>query len=128
MYHKIIVVGNVTRDPELRYTPAGKAVCTLNIAVNDGWGDNKSTIWIKAAVWEKGAESAAEHVKKGSSVLVEGRLSPDKDTGSPRVYQRKDGEYGASYDMTAEVWRFVGNKNTGAEVVSEVSTDENIPF
>lgn len=57
MYHTIILVGNVGRDPEMRYTPNGSAVTSFSVAVSDGFGDRKKTIWFRVSAWEKLAET-----------------------------------------------------------------------
>lgn len=74
MYNKLIVIGNLTRDPELRTTAGGKEVCTLRLAVNTGYGDNKRVLYIDAIVWGKQATTCAERLTKGSQVLAEGEL------------------------------------------------------
>lgn len=112
-YHTIVIVGRLTRDPELRYTPNAKAVATLSLAVDDGWGENKKTIWMRVSVWDKQAENVHSYLKKGRQVLVEGRLQADRETGNPRVFQRQDGSRGASYEITANVVRFLGGRDEG---------------
>ena len=86
MYHTIIIVGNVGKDPEMRYTPSGQAVTSFSIATNrqytTGNGEQvKETVWFRVTTWGKQAEVCNQYVKKGMKVLVEGRLTPDKATG-----------------------------------------------
>jgi len=100
-FHTIIFEGRLGRDPEMRYTPEGKAVTSMSIAVDDGFGDKKSTIWIKASLWDKPAENAAQYLQKGDRVLVEGHLAYDKATGAPRTYQKQDGATATSFEVTA---------------------------
>ena len=130
MYHTIIFAGNLGRDPEMRYTPEGKAVTSFSVAVSDGFGEYKKTIWIRVTTWEKTAESCNSYLKKGSSVLVEGRLMPDKETGNPRVFQRQDGSHGASYEVTARTVRFLSTRgDAGADAgEKDMEDEENIPF
>jgi single-strand DNA-binding protein len=82
MFHKVILVGNLGRDPEMRYTPGGQAVCTLSVATNRTWTrdgeQQKETTWFRVTVWGKQAESVNQFLKKGRQVLVEGRLNPDE--------------------------------------------------
>ena len=111
-YHKTIVTGHIG-SIELRYTPEAKAVATFSVAVNDGWGDNKKTIWYRVTAWEKRAENCNAYLKKGSRVLVEGRLQPDPDTGGPRVYKKKDGRHGAAFELTADNVVFMDSKGEG---------------
>jgi single-strand DNA-binding protein len=131
MYHTIVLAGNLGKDPEMRYTPDGKAVTSFSVAVSDGFGEYKKTIWFRITTWEKTAESCNSYLKKGSSVLIEGRLTPDKETGAPRVYQRQDGTHGSSYEVTATTVRFLSGRPEGGSsesVEKEPLDDETIPF
>lgn len=111
MWHSVVVVGNLGKDPEMRYTPKATAVTTLSVAVNEGFGDNAETLWFNVSVWGNQAEACNEHLKKGQQVVVFGKLKPDKETGNPRLFQRKDGSYGTTYDVWANEVRF-GKKDT----------------
>jgi single-strand DNA-binding protein len=118
MYHSIIIVGNLGKDPEMRYTPSGQAVTSFSVATSRKYagasGETVSeTIWFRVSAWGKQAETCNQYLKKGSKVLVEGRLSPDKETGAPRVYQTKDGSHAASYEVTASTVRFLSSRNDG---------------
>lgn len=117
MYQKIIIIGNLGSDPEMRYTPATKAVTTFSVAVNN----RDETMWVRVSAWEKLAESCNQYLHKGSKVLVEGRLRPDEN-GNPRVYQRKDGTWAASYEVTAESVRFLDGK------ADSEPADVDVPF
>ena len=120
MYQKLIIIGNLGREPETRYTPAGEPVTAFSVATSRKFGDTGETTWFRVNVWGKQAESCSQYLHKGSKVLVEGRLSPGTD-GSPKVFQRKDGSWGASYDVTAETVRFLTPKGEDAPV-------EDYPF
>jgi single-strand DNA-binding protein len=77
--NKVILVGNLGRDAELRYTPAGAAVATLNMATTEVWNDKagqrqEKTEWHRVVLWGKSAESLAEYLIKGKQIYVEGRL------------------------------------------------------
>ena len=109
MYHKLTIAGNLARDPEMRYMADGTAVTSFNVAVSDGWGDNKKTIWFKVNVWGKRAEVANQYLTKGSRVLVEGRLSAD-DSGSPRLWTRKDGTVSSSFELRADDFVFLSSR------------------
>ena len=103
MFHTIIIVGNVGKDPEMRYTPSGQAVTSFSVATNrqytTGSGEQvKETIWFRITTWGKQAEICNQYLKKGSKVLIEGRLTPDKNTGGPRIWNKQDGSTGASFD------------------------------
>lgn len=82
-FNKIIVIGNLGRDPELRYTPQGDAVCDFSIAVNDRKRDKTGeyqdvTTWFKVTLWRKMAENASKYLTRGKSVYVEGRLQVEE--------------------------------------------------
>jgi single-strand DNA-binding protein len=91
----------------MRFTPEGKAVVDLNLAVDDGYGDNKKTIWIKATAWEKTAENCNNFLHKGSLVFIEGRLHHEN--GNPRVWE-SNGKTGASYEVVVMNIRFLSPK------------------
>src|SRR5512144_1985008 len=118
MYHTLILVGNVGRDPEMRYTPSGQPVTSFSVATNRQYTANngesvKETIWFRVTTWGKQAEVCNQYVKKGSKVLVEGRLTPDKNTGGPRIWQKQDGSSGASFEVTAGTVRFLSTRADG---------------
>ena len=125
MYHTLIIVGNVGRDPEMRYTPSGQAVTSFSVATERRYTDAsgqqvKETIWFRVSTWGKQAEICKQYVKKGSKVLVEGRLTPDKNTGGPRVYTKQSGEVSASFEVTANTVRFLSS--------NEKAEKEQTPF
>lgn len=131
MFTQITLVGNVGNDPELRYTPAGMAVCNFSLAVNRSWGkgDEKKeeTTWWKVAVWGAQAESVNQYVTKGKQVLVVGsRVKVE-------AYLKKDGTPGASIEITADNVRFLGGGG-GHQASDEdypghdTKVSEDIPF
>ena len=93
-FNKVILVGNLTRDPEVRYIPSGSAVCDISLAVNSQWTDRKTNerkeevTFVEVTLWGRTAEIAGEYLAKGRPVLIEGRLSldswEDKETGQKR--------------------------------------------
>ncbi len=93
-FNKVILVGNLTRDPEVRYIPSGTAVCDISLAVNSQWTDKKTNerreevTFVDITLWGRTAEIAGEYLAKGRPVLIEGRLSldswEDKETGQKR--------------------------------------------
>src|SRR3989304_10073979 len=101
MYHTLMLAGNGGGEPAMRFTPAGKAVTSFSVAVSDGFGDKKHTIWFRVSAWGKLAETTNQYLKRGSKVLVEGRLTADPATGSPRIFTRQDGTTGTSYEVSA---------------------------
>jgi len=115
-YLKVIAVGFLGRDPELRFLPSGQGVCNFTIATNRTYTNSngekvKETCWLKVSTWGKLSETCNNYLKKGSKVLIEGRLNPDAETGGPRVFQRQDGTHGASYELTADRVVFMDSRN-----------------
>jgi single-strand DNA-binding protein len=138
MFHRVIVVGNLGRDPEMRYTPSGQAVTNLSVASNHVYTDSsgnqvKQTVWFRVAVWGKQAESCHQYLRKGRQVLVEGRLAAD-DNGNPRIWNRQDGTPAASFELNAQTVRFLGGRDEGGfgaeegEAPAGGPTEEDIPF
>lgn len=116
MYHTIIIAGNVGRDPEMRYTPSGQPVTSFSVATNRQYTSNsgetvKETIWFRVTTWGKQAEVCNQYVKKGSKVLVEGRMTADPATGGPRVWTGQDGSPRASFEVTANMVRFLSSRD-----------------
>lgn len=107
MWHKIIAVGRTGKDAVMRFTPSGEAVTSFSLAVDDGFGDKKQTIWFNVSVWGKTAEVVKE-MAKGTKVLVEGRLIHEN--GSPRLYKKSGGENGASFEISASTVRFLSSR------------------
>lgn len=115
MYHTILIVGNLGRDPEMRYTPGGQAVTNFNVATNRQYTASdgtlvKETIWFRVSAWGKQAETCNTYLRKGSKVLVEGRLVPDQATGGPRIWTRQDGSSAASFEISAITVRFLSSR------------------
>lgn len=119
MFHRVELIGNLSRDPETRFTPGGQQVTTLNMATNRTYTDAngqqvKETVWWRVSVWGKMADACAKYLSKGKAAFVEGRMNHDKATGGPRVYQRQDGTYGAAYEITATNIKFLGGRSDNA--------------
>jgi single-strand DNA-binding protein len=100
-FNKVIILGNLTRDPEVRYTPKGSAVCDLGIAVNrvytlDNGEKREEVTYVDVTLWARLAEIAGEYLKKGRPVFIEGRLQldtwDDKQSGQKRSKLRVIGE------------------------------------
>lgn len=142
MYHRIVLVGNLGRDPEMRYTPNGTPVTTLSVATSRKYtgsdGQIKDeTLWFRVAVWGKQAETCNQYLQKGRQVLIEGSLVGDEN-GGPRVWTGQDGKPRASFEIRAQVVRFLGRKESaepsasnGASATSgsaEPMTEEELPF
>ena len=111
--NKVLLLGNVTRDPEVRYTPKGSAVCDLGVAVNRAYttdsGEKREEVtFVDVTLWGRTAEVASEYLKKGRPVFVEGRLQmdtwDDKQTGQKRTRLR----------VVAENMQLLGGRSPGA--------------
>lgn len=141
MFHTIIIVGNLGRDPEMRYTPSGQAVTNFSVATNRQYTGSdgnlvKETIWFRVSTWGKQAEICNQYLRKGSKVLIEGRLQPDAKTGGPRIWQGQNGP-AASFEVVANTVRFLSARGEedvaaqGGEIPMSghsAELDENIPF
>jgi single-strand DNA-binding protein len=141
MFQTIIIIGNLGRDPEMRYTPSGQPVTSFSVATNRQYTNNagetvKETIWFRVSAWGKQAETCNQYLKKGNKVLVEGRLTADPATGGPRIWTGQDGSPRASFEVTAGTVRFLtprGGEAGEAPAADEAggvvaAEEENIPF
>jgi single-strand DNA-binding protein len=139
MYQKLTLIGNLGRDPEMRYTPTGQAVTNLSLATNRTWNDSsgqrvKETTWFRVSVWGRQAEACNQYLRKGSKVLVEGRLTVDPATGGPRIWTRQDGTAGASFEVTANMVQFLSSRGEDESyqqddgMMGQVAEEEDIPF
>ena len=139
-YQKVIIVGNVGKEPEMRFTPSGQAITSFSVAVNESYtaknGEKvKRTIWFRTSAWGKLAEVCNTYVNKGMLVLVEGKMAADPDTGGPKIWKKTDGTSGASFEITALTVQFLGSKQhseggqvEAAQEVGGVAIEEDIPF
>jgi single-strand DNA-binding protein len=119
-FNKIILIGNLGRDPELRYTPQGDAVCDFSIAVNDRKRDKAGdfqdvTTWYKITLWRKLAENASKYLTKGKQVYIEGRLQVEE-------WQDRDGNNRFTLAVTASEMQFLGG-NRGDEMSTDSPRD-----
>ncbi|BDG10261.1 single-stranded DNA-binding protein [Anaeromyxobacter paludicola] len=113
MVNKVILIGNLGKDPEVRYTSGGQAVATLRIATSRSWTDKASgqrkeeTEWHDVEVWGKQAEQCGEYLSKGRQVYVEGRLKTDK------WQDKQSGQDRYKVKVVAEGVRFLGGQGAG---------------
>ena len=137
MYQKILIIGNLGGDPEMRYTPSGQAVTNFTVATNRQYtasdGEKvKETLWLRVSAWGRLAETCNTYLKRGSRVLVEGRLTADPATGAPRIWTKKDGTPGASFEISDDVVRFLSGceekQSAGYYPDGQPVEDEDIPF
>lgn len=118
-FNKIIIVGNLGRDPELRYTPQGNAVCNFSVATNEKKKDKTGelqdiTTWFRITLWGKQAENASKYLTKGSPVYVEGRLRVDEWTD-------RDGMQRYTLEVQGTELHFIGGGRAD-EYSSELNT------
>lgn len=99
-------IGNLTKEPELKYTTGTEpmAVCNMTVAINDGYGDKKRTSFIDVVVFGKVAENCERYLNKGSKIGVQGRIQTD-------VYERKDGTKAKTFQVVADKVEFLTGGN-----------------
>lgn len=145
-YNKVMLLGNLTRDPEVKYTPKGSAVADIGLAVNrtyttDGGEKREEVTFVDVTMWGRQAEIAGEYLKKGRPLFVEGRLQldtwDDKQTGQKRsklrvvcenfqmLGSRDGGEGGGSGGGGG---RSSGGKSAKSAPAAEAAEDDDIPF
>ena len=150
-YNKITIIGNLGRDPELRYTPQGDAVCDFSVAVNDRKRDKAGewqdvTTWFKVTLWGKKAESASKYLTKGRKAYVEGRLQMEEWTdrdgntrhtlaiqGSEVQFLDGRGESGDSESSAENSYSSTASSNSAStdnfsQETKSTATDDDIPF
>lgn len=121
--NKVILVGNLGQDPEIRYTPSGSAVCNTSLATNEYWKDRDSgeqqerTEWHRLVFFGRLAEIASEYLHKGSQIYVEGRLQT-------RKWQAQSGEERTTTEIIVSDMHMLGAKSNVAQYDKEPSTSE----
>ena len=139
-FNKIILVGNLGRDPELRYTPQGNAVCSFSLATNEKRKDKSGefqdvTTWFKVTLWGKQAELASQYLTKGRPVYVEGRLRMEEWTD-------REGRQRQSLEVNGTDMQFIGNRGDDTHHppassrsdddapagAADMTADDDIPF
>ena len=116
-FSKAIIMGNVTRDPELRAVSSGTQVCSFSVAVNrnfkGGDGENKESVsFINCTAWGKAAEIISQYAKKGTGIMVSGRLEQ-------RSYEAKDGSKRSTTEIVVEDFNFLGGRDSNADYSNE---------
>lgn len=125
-WHQTIIIGNVGRDPDMRYTPTNIPVCSFSVAVTERWTDKQSnerkekTTWYRVTCWRQLAETAGQYVKKGMSIMVVG-------TVEARAYKNNAGEATATLELTASTFQFLGG-GMGASGSGEQGDDHYDDF
>ena len=128
-YNKVLLMGNLTRDPELRRTSGGTAVTTIGMAINRSWtgsdGEKKEeTTFVDIDVWGKQAETLCEYMRKGRPLFIEGRLQLDQ-------WETQDGQKRSKLKVVCERFQFIGGRDDAArpgKPVDDFVDDEPPPF
>ncbi len=125
-FNKVILMGNLTRDPELRYTPSGTAVAKFSIAINRKYKENEETSFFDIVYFGKPAEIIAEYMKKGRPLLIEGRLQQQR-------WETDEGKKRSKIEIIGENFQFVGGRNQESPRQENNSEppefdDSDIPF
>ena len=132
MFHKIVLIGNLGRDPELRYTPQGTPVTNFTVATNrvytNASGEQvQETTWFRVSAWGRLAEVCNQYLRRGMKVYIEGRLVPDPNTGGPRLFTRQDGTVGAAFELRAHMVKFLSSRQDTAEAEGAAPANDAIP-
>jgi single-strand DNA-binding protein len=119
--NKVILIGRLGKDPEMRFTPSGKAVTNFTLATNENWTDQSGekqerTEWHRIVTWGKLAENSAKLLAKGKQVYVEGRIQT-------RSWDDKDGNKRYTTEIVANIMQILGPMESGSRGLSEESQD-----
>ena len=124
-YQYTIIVGNVGRDPEMKYTQTGVAVCDFSVAVTkrfkSGDEQRETTTWFRVTAWRALAETCNAHVHKGMQIMVTGEIEAS-------AYAGQDGNPRASLELTAQNVTFLGRKGDGEQAAPPATESEGMPF
>lgn len=126
MLNKIMLIGNLGRDPEMTYTPDGKAITKFTVAVSRRWNDRQSgekheeTTWFNVVAFERLAETCSQYLHKGSKVYLEGRMTS-------RKYTNKDGVEVTAWEVRLFEMEMLDPKDSRSTVGAGISGDETSP-
>ena len=116
--NKVILIGHLGQDPEVKYMPSGQAVCNISVATTESWNDKSSgekiekTEWHRVVFFRRLAEIAGEYLRKGSQVYVEGRLQT-------RKWQDQSGSDRYTTEIVANDMQMLGSKGSGAAMIHQ---------
>lgn len=124
--NRAIILGRLGRDPEIRYTESGQAVCNFSVATSKKWtskdGDKKeSTEWHRIVVWGKSAENCSKYLAKGREVYIEGRIQT-------REWQNKDGDKRSTTEINAQAVQFLGSGEKRESAPPTDSPEDELGF
>ncbi len=132
MFQELEIIGNLTKDPTLKYLPNGTAVADFTVAVNGTKQVQGSTVktvtWFRCAAWSKQAEAIHQYLTKGSQVFVKGELVADEH-GNPPIWTNKKGEARAEFKVNANKVKFLSRSTgNGAPAAAADDDDDGIPW
>ena len=112
-FNRVIIAGNLTRDPEVRYLPSGTAVCEMGLAIDDSYRSKEGeqverTVFVDVVVWGTQGENCKEYLSKGSGALIEGRLQLDQ-------WENQQGEKRSKLRVKADRVQFLGGRKSGGD-------------
>lgn len=105
--NKVILIGNITKDLELRKTPSNKSVVEFSVAINEGYGEKKTTEYVYIMAWEKTAETLANYCGRGSKIMVEGKIKTD-------TYEKNGAKVYKTYVLANNI-EFLNSRDTHSE-------------
>lgn len=126
MINKVILIGNVGRDPEVKYTQSGTAVCNFSLATTERYNEEDHTEWHNIVAWKRLAEICGEYLTKGSKVYIEGKLTT-------RKWQDKDGDDKFTTEIVAREMKMLSPRQSQHELRDELPPDppptsDDVPF
>lgn len=121
-FNRVIILGNLTKDPDLKYTPNGVPICDFSLAINSFYTDSQGNkkeeaTFVPVKVWRKQAELTAEHLCKGRSALIEGRIKQERWTS-------KDGQPRSRLIVVASIVRFMGKPPQGQDTKQPIENEQ----
>lgn len=121
MLNRVVMIGRLANDPELRYTQTSKAVCSFSLAVDGGFGENKHTDFFDIVVWGKAGESCANYLSKGKLAAIDGQIKT-------RFYETQDGKKIKVYEIVADNVRFLSPKNEAPASPANIPDEGGLPY
>ncbi len=119
--NKVLIIGNVGQEPEMRFTASGKPVASFSVACNSKFGETETTEWFNVVAWNKLAETCNQYIVKGQQVYAEGRLQT-------RKWEGQDGQTKYRTDLIANTVLFLGKKEAREELPETELEPDDIPF
>lgn len=119
----LLIEGHVGNAAEIRSTPNGKQVTGFSVASNQGWGENKRTVWFRCSWWGDRGTKIAEYLVKGTHVLVQGEIDME-----PRIWTGRTGETLASLEVTVRDVRLLGSKQDGEAMPQSMDSVQEVPW